>query len=519
MRTYLVLFIISFVIALLLTPLVRRFVRKLGSKSKLINNKKTAPQFGGVVIWAAVILTLCVTPLLRTQTAINFWQNSSWYLITLLPATVVLLCGIYEDWRGTNLFLRVGGQLAAAFILYESGYVIHKISLPLDKELDFPLLVGFPLLVLWVMLITNSLNLVASLDGVPSVSAAFAFFTLLFFSILSPGSLQVSLLSIVLIGAVLGFLYYNFPPSSIYLGNSGTSFFGVLLATLSISASQKSNTFIAVTIPLIAFGLPILELCLSLGRYIVNKGASQSEQPEHIHHALLSNGLTVRQVFILLYAVVATVTLVWSLLFTPRRVVSGFIFAFIGIVSILIVQRLRYSQLEEFGYKVRDSVIASRSGNSVNAQIRHICSDIRHAYTPARVLGSLGQLFQLGEFEAISLELNLASYSHYSQVRAVAEEQGWHPSKGTDNIANPKLTLWRVASASYSKDITITNGFWGLAIPLQSSGQSLGVLTLYSRPMTMDASINLKNLCNLLQEVLSEKLIEMQLILLTALIS
>ena len=141
MRTYLVLFIISFVITLLLTPLVRRFVRKLGSKSKLINNKKTAPQFGGVVIWAAVILTLCVTPLLRTQTAINFWQNSSWYLITLLPATVVLLCGIYEDWRGTNLFLRVGGQLAAAFILYESGYVIHKISLPLDKELDLPLLV------------------------------------------------------------------------------------------------------------------------------------------------------------------------------------------------------------------------------------------------------------------------------------------------------------------------------------------------------------------------------------------
>ena len=514
MRTYLLLFSISFIAALIITPFVRRLGRQLSpasAKAQQWRRNAIAPKWGGLVLWGATFITLCLTPLFGTKTSLNFWDNISWYAAILIPATLVLLIGIYEDWRGPRLWLRLTGQILAALILYKSGYAINLLSLPLDKELSFPSFLGLPLLIVWVMVISNAFTLVEEPEGVARGGAAFALIVLLFLSLFTTISPQVSLLSIILVGAIIGFFYYSFPPSSIRLGHSGISFLGVLLACLSLQSSQKSNTFIVITIPLIAFGLPILELVISLTRYVANRFSSKGHYPEHLHQMLLRQGVTVRQVFILFYAIVASVTLLWSLMLTPRRVVSGFVFAFIGLVGILVVQRLRLSQLTEFGYKLKDTVTGNRRGLTLNAELRRICFDLRQAYSAEKVFSTLSRLLQLGEFDYVQLEINPRSYAYSHTLRSAAEKHGWIASLKEVDLEGARLVLSQASHPLHPNDLSLANGFWRLTVPLGSPPQVIGSLFLVSSALDAEANIDLKNICGLLRVTLSEKLVEIGL--------
>lgn len=463
------------------------------------------------MLWGTTLITLCLTPFFGTKTSLNFWDDISWYAVILIPATLVLLIGLYEDWRGPRLWLRLTGQILAALILYKLGYAITLLSLPLDKELSFPYFLGLPLLMVWVMVISNAFTLVKEPEGVASGGAAFALIVLLFLSLFTTISPQVSLLSVILVGAIVGFLYYSFPPSSIRLGHSGISFLGILLACLSLQSSQKSNTFIVITIPLIAFGLPILELVIALARYVANRVSSQGHYPEHLHQILLRQGITVRQVFILLYAIVASVTLLWSLMLTPRRVVSGFVFAFIGLVGVLVVQRLRLSQLTEFGYKLKDTVTGNRRGLTLNAELRRIGFDLRQAYSAEKVFSTLSRLLQLGEFDYVQLEINHRSYGYAHTLRSAAEKHGWTASVRESDREGTRLVLSQSSHSLHPPDLSLANGFWRLAIPLGSPPHIIGSLFLVSDALAAEANMDLKNICGLLRVTLSEKLVEIAL--------
>ena len=152
--------------------------------------------------------------------------------------------------------------------------------------------------------ITNAFNLIDGLDGLAAGSAFFS--TLVVFVVaLSSHSSFVSVMTLVLAGAVLGFLRYNFNPATIFLGDCGSLFVGFMLGALALQGMQKSPTIVAVAIPVVSFGFPILETALSIVRRLISGRPVFTGDREHIHHKLLQRGLSQRQVVTVLYAVSA----------------------------------------------------------------------------------------------------------------------------------------------------------------------------------------------------------------------
>src|SRR6202023_4148786 len=169
--------------------------------------------------------------------------------------------------------------------------------------------IGLPITVLWVIGITNAFNLIDGLDGLAAGSALFSTLVVFVVAIFS-GSSLVSLLTIALAGAILGFLRFNFNPATIFLGDCGSLFIGFILSALALEgATQKAPTVIAVAIPVVSFGLPILETTLSILRRLISGRPVFTADREHIHHKLLQHGLTHRQVVIVLYGVSAVFAL------------------------------------------------------------------------------------------------------------------------------------------------------------------------------------------------------------------
>src|SRR5208337_3768507 len=201
--------------------------------------------------------------------------------------------GLYHDIYSVGPYTKFAVQSVAAIMLFAGGLRI----------LDLPVLFGARHFA-WYIGITNAFNLIDGLDGLAAGSALFSTFVVFVVAVFS-GSSPVSLLTIALAGAILGFLRFNFNPATIFLGDCGSLFIGFMLSALALEGAQKAPTVIAVAIPVVSFGLPILETALSvLRRYLSGRPVFTADR-EHIHHKLLQRGLSQRQVVIILYGVSA----------------------------------------------------------------------------------------------------------------------------------------------------------------------------------------------------------------------
>ena len=190
--------------------------------------------------------------------------NSAFSLKTLFtvlgPASLVFMLGVYDDVYSVGPYVKFAVQSLAASMLFAGGLRILNIPVLFGTR-QLPWFVGLPLTILWVLAITNAFNLIDGLDGLAAGSALFSTLVAFVVALLNGYSL-VTVLAIALAGAILGFLRYNFNPATIFLGDSGSLFIGFLLSALALEGAQKSPTIVAVAIPVVSFGLPILETSL-----------------------------------------------------------------------------------------------------------------------------------------------------------------------------------------------------------------------------------------------------------------
>jgi len=215
------------------------------------------PRLGGIAIFAAFILSGALALLVGwLDPSLNV--GFSWRTLgtILLPGVLIFLLGVYDDVRPVGPYLKFGVQALAGLMLFAGG--LRVLDLPvLFGSRHFSWYVSLPLTILWVLGITNAFNLIDGLDGLAAGSALFS--TLVVFVVaLFSESLFVSLLALVLAGAILGFLRFNFNPATIFLGDCGSLFIGFMLGALALCGAQKAPTIIAVAIPVVSFGLPIL---------------------------------------------------------------------------------------------------------------------------------------------------------------------------------------------------------------------------------------------------------------------
>jgi UDP-GlcNAc:undecaprenyl-phosphate/decaprenyl-phosphate GlcNAc-1-phosphate transferase len=401
----------SFACALLLSFIFTRQVRAFAVARGWVSvanadrhvHREPLPRLGGVAIYAAfltsVVLALLASFLLpRLRSALSFSDLSA----IILPGTLIFLVGVYDDLRSVGPYTKFAVQALAGLLMYAAGLRILDIPV-LFGEQQFGWALSLPITILWVIGITNAFNLIDGLDGLAAGSGLFSTLVVFVVAVFSHSPL-VSLLTISLAGAILGFLRFNFNPATIFLGDSGSLFIGFMLSALAIQGAQKAPTVIAVAIPVVSFGLPILETALSIIRRLISGRPLFTADREHIHHKLLQRGLSHRQVVIVLYAVSALFALLSLFLLWPSGSTLGLVMAVLGTGIWFGVQHLGYLEFGELA-RVAHRTLEQRNIVINNLAIRRATEELKVARDYPQVRRILEAAFSTNDFDGFQLNV------------------------------------------------------------------------------------------------------------------
>lgn len=406
-------FLGTFLFALLTAFVLTRFVRDYAHRRGWVAvptqerhlHSSPLPRLGGVAIFLS--FSICMA-LLAIWAARNPRLHSPTFLSSmatiLLPAALVFVLGVYDDLHGAGPYLKFSIQAVAATMLYAGGLRIVNIPV-LFGDRNLPWYVGLLCTVIWVLAITNAFNLIDGLDGLAAGSALFS--TMVAFVVaLFHGPSLVEVMTIALAGAILGFLRFNFNPATIFLGDSGSLFIGFLLSALALEGAQKAPTIVAVAIPIVSFGLPILETVLSVIRRLISGRPVFTADREHIHHKLLQHGLTHRQVVILLYGVSAGFAMLSLFLLWPTGSSLGLVLAVLGIGIWIGVQHLGYLEFGEIA-RVAQRTLDQPQIFVNNLAIRRATEELKVARDYEQVRNILLAAFGSNDFDGFELKLDL----------------------------------------------------------------------------------------------------------------
>lgn len=290
-------FLLSLVIAALSTPVIKKFAHKVGAidvpNEERRIHKKPIPLMGGLSIYIAFVVC-----------SLYFSGFDKRVAGIVIGGTLIVIMGIIDDIKELKPLPKLAVQIAAALILICFDISVKSITVPFFTK-GGTLNVGYfgiPITLIWVVGITNAINLIDGLDGLACGIGLISSLTLFGVAIISGRDISV-LLTVILAGACMGFLPYNFNPASIFMGDTGSQFLGFALAAISIQGAIKSAAAVAVAVPILALGLPIYDTLFSMVRRKINKKPMSQADRGHFHHRLLDLGLTQRQAVYIMYMV------------------------------------------------------------------------------------------------------------------------------------------------------------------------------------------------------------------------
>ncbi|MDO4815926.1 MAG: MraY family glycosyltransferase [Bacillota bacterium] len=302
---------IAFIVANLATPLVMKFAKQVGAidvpDEKRHIHKAPTPRMGGLAIFLGFLLSVLVfaniTPQVRG---------------ILIGAILIVVVGAIDDVLNLNAWLKFGVQIIAAVIAVLSGVLINVVSNPLLITSGQALTIGVlsvPVTILWIVGVTNSVNLIDGLDGLACGVSTIASLSMLAVSMLvSDANSNVAIILAALCGACLGFLPFNLNPAKIFMGDTGALLLGYILATVSVIGMFKFYAIITFILPVLALAVPLLDTVFAFTRRMLNGQSPFHADRGHFHHRLLDIGLNQKQVVAVLYAVSAILGLVGVLI-------------------------------------------------------------------------------------------------------------------------------------------------------------------------------------------------------------
>ncbi len=294
-------FSLAFGISLLSTPPVKNLAYKIGAidvpKDSRRVHKKPIPRLGGLAIFFGFLISILFFAKLDTQMR-GF----------LIGSLLIVIVGIIDDVKQLRASVKLVAQVVAAVIVALSDIRIIAVSVPYMFS-DVGILplgsLSIPITILWIVGVTNAVNLIDGLDGLAVGVSSIATFSLFFIAILA-GEPTVAILTAALAGACLGFLPYNFNPAKIFMGDTGSMFLGYALSVICIEGLFKGYAIISFIIPFLILGLPIFDTLSAIVRRIKNKQPIMSPDRGHLHHRLMDMGLSQKQTVAILY-IIATI--------------------------------------------------------------------------------------------------------------------------------------------------------------------------------------------------------------------
>lgn len=309
MTQYMLILVSALTIALTSMPFVRKAAVRWGFMDQPNARKvhtRPVPRLGGVAIYIGCIAALVFF-------GDHFYVSQ--VVSMLVGATLVSFLGIWDDRRGLRPLFKLVGQIVAAGTLYVSGVQVGFLHHPL---------LNLAATMLWVVGITNAMNLLDNMDGLSGGVATVACIFFLLLAVMS-GQYLVASLAAALLGACLGFLYYNLNPASIFMGDTGSLFIGFMLAALGIKLRFPDNSaFVTWMVPVVVLGLPIFDTTLVIISRL-RRGLNPLTTPgkDHVSHRLVRMGATQREAVLILYLVCCALGVV-AMFLTQASILEGY---------------------------------------------------------------------------------------------------------------------------------------------------------------------------------------------------
>jgi UDP-GlcNAc:undecaprenyl-phosphate GlcNAc-1-phosphate transferase len=331
----LIAFFAALITVLVLTPLVIKFAIWFGAIDKPNARKvheKIMPRLGGLAIFFGVIAGYFAGGLYDQK--INTIS---------VGALLIIIIGIFDDKYELSAKTKFAGQLLVASLILASGLKIDFVTIPYigSYELGFW---SYPLTIFWIVAITNAINLIDGLDGLSAGVSAIGIATIAIMALLA-GKVLIFTLSLILLGSIIGFLFYNFHPAKIFMGDTGALFLGYSISILSLLGLYKSVTLFSFLVPIIILGVPVFDTTFAIIRRIVNRKPISAPDKSHLHHRLLALGLSHRNTVLAIYAfgilfsasaIIVSESTLWGSIFIifGLLIVTEVIAEFIGIVHV-----------------------------------------------------------------------------------------------------------------------------------------------------------------------------------------
>ncbi|MEI6211412.1 MAG: hypothetical protein WCR06_07275 [bacterium] len=433
---YALAFGLAALLALTLTPAMRWLARRIGMvdhpDERRIHTKPT-PRGGGLAVFAAFNLTLgCLVWLGWGDFSLMF--SPSWMLLFLSVSSLLAAIGLLDDMFSLKPWFKLAGQVAVAAILYANG-----LSFSAFFSTTYPAWINCAVTIIWIVGVINAFNLIDGLDGLATGLALIASLGLAI-TMVFRGMSGAAIPYLVLAGACLGFIRYNFNPASVFLGDTGSMFLGLTLAVLPLMTASKQELLASLGVPLLMLGIPIFDTMIAIWRRSIRAALPgpvsigsrrirlMQGDTEHLHHRLAKT-MSQRRAAILLYSVNVILVVVGLLaMLLGNRAPGVYLLGFV-VATFVIVRHLTRVELWDTG-----RVLLSRP-RYMQSQLlvvpAYICLDVlllSLAWVLSRILADLpcttADAKTLLPLEVAPVFIMLASVRGYTRVwsRALLRE-------------------------------------------------------------------------------------------------
>lgn len=284
---YPIAFVVAFGLSLYFTPLVRKAAVAYGvvdrPDAKLKRHLEPTPYLGGIAVYLSFLFALAL--------AYEFTSN---VLGLLLGGSIIVMLGLFDDLKVLSPQVKLVGQVVAALVLIKADIMIRLTFLPDGIRVALTLL--------WLVGMTNAINLIDVSDGLAAGVASIAGMFLYAIAVFN-GADNVAMLTLALVGATLGFLGFNRPPARIYLGDAGSMFLGFMLGALAMTGHYTFNHRLAAVAPLVILGVPLFDTCYVMGVRAIRGIPVMQGSPDHFAVRLRNNGLRAGLIAVVTYAI------------------------------------------------------------------------------------------------------------------------------------------------------------------------------------------------------------------------
>lgn len=288
--------LVAFVVAAAVTPAAIKIAPKIGAmdipKDERRMHKKPMPRFGGIAIYLGIMVALVI-----------FALKDKGVTSVMTGCTLIYMLGLIDDLKDLKPLVKLCGQIVCATVVYIMGVRIEFITNYFGPgNMAFGDVACFIITVLWLIAITNAVNLIDGLDGLAAGIAAISALCIGYVAYIH-GQYVPTLAMMAIAGAALGFLPYNFNPAKIFMGDSGSELLGFSIAAVSILGTVKSATIVVVIIPALVLGLPIFDTVMAILRRLAKHQSIGTADKDHLHHRIMKAGFGQKRAVMILYCI------------------------------------------------------------------------------------------------------------------------------------------------------------------------------------------------------------------------